>query len=100
MDDNDGSWKGFNATEMDIMVGCLDLARNSWNSWIDNDNLPPNWEPHHAHTMLEYIEGIMQKFRDIGVMVPGDEPQPQEEEQHLPDNVYQFPNTGSNSEEE
>ena len=36
---DEGNWEGFNETEMDIMLGCLDLARNSWNLWLDNNTL-------------------------------------------------------------
>ena len=100
MDDNDGNWTGFDKAEMDIMLGCFDLARNSWKAWLEHDNLPPNWEPHNALTMIEIIEGIIEKFGDFGVVFPELELQGQKEEQPLRDNVYQFPNTGSNSEEE
>jgi hypothetical protein len=97
---DEGNWEGFNETEMDIMLGCLDLARNSWNLWLDNNNLPPGWEPDHAEIMIEHIEGIIHKFNAIGVMLPHQEAQEHQDEQPLRDNVYQFPNTASNAEEE
>ena len=98
-DDNDGSWTGLTEMDMNIIMGCLELAKNSWMIWLEKDELPPMWEPRHASHMIDHIDEIMHKSQAAGVPLPAQGEQEHEEEPII-NNVYQFPNTGSNSEEE
>ena len=76
-----------------LMGACIDLALITWESWVKNSNLPPDWDLKSSQQMVENLSSLQTKWNTFFPEEDKDEIDKIliEEEGPPPDNVLHFP---------